>query len=84
MSWSVSATGMSKAVATAVATQFTRLKCEEPEETIKNNIASIIAATLAAYPDDMPVTVAASGSQNGTKDVNTVNLSITPHWNFLS
>ena len=63
MSWSVSAIGKASAVAAKLAADFTKIKCNEPEETIKNTVASALATALAAFPEKCAVRVEASGSQ---------------------
>lgn len=64
MSWSVSAVGKPRAVAAKLAEDFNRIKCSEPEESIKNSAASAIAAALSAMPDEYAVRVEANGSQS--------------------
>lgn len=64
MSWSVSALGKPAAVAAKLELDFKRIsKMEEPEQSVKDNAAASVAATLAAYPPNMLVRVEASGSQ---------------------
>lgn len=63
MSWSVSRVGKPAAVAAALAKDFAAIKCSEPEETIKNSVATAVAAGLAAFPPSLAVKVVASGSQ---------------------
>src|SRR5436305_369581 len=43
MSWSASAIGKPTAVAAKLAKDFAQVKCTEPEETIKQGVASIMA-----------------------------------------
>lgn len=63
MSWSVSRVGKPAAVAAILAADFAKIKCQEPEETIKNNVAAAVAAGLAVYPSNLVVRVEANGSQ---------------------
>lgn len=94
MSWSVSAVGKASAVAVKIAKDFAATKCSEPEETIKNGVATIVAAALAAYPDTYAVTVTANGSQSpgyspdapGTPmgQVNSLQVSISPLYGFVN
>lgn len=91
MSWSVNAVGNAAAVAVKLAADFERIKCSEPEETIKNTIASAVATALAAFDAKTPVEVKASGSQSisASSDapsvaVNQLQVSIQPLWGFLS
>lgn len=63
MSWSVMRVGKPAAVAAALAKDFANIKCAEPEETIKNSVASAVAAGLAVFPPSMAVRVEANGSQ---------------------
>ncbi len=92
MSWNVTVVGKASAVAAKVAQDLERIKCSEPEETIKNTAASIIATALAAYPEGYAVKVEASGSQGpgysstGQQlggQVNSLNLKIEPVYGFV-
>lgn len=94
MSWSVSAVGKASAVAAKIAKDIAATHCSEPEETIKNSVGSIIATTLAAYPDTYAVSVTASGSQGAgyspdkpgvaAGQVNTLQVTISPMYGFVS
>lgn len=88
MSWSVSATGKAAAVAAKLTVDFGRIKCSEPEEMIKNSVASAIATALSAFPPNYAVRVDASGSQSqpdSTKDekTNQLKVEIAPIWGFV-
>lgn len=90
MSWSVSAFGKAPAVAAKLAEQFARIKCTEPEETIKNSVAAAFASGLGAMPPGMVVTAEANGSQyapDSSKAPNEFSNSLTvklqPHGAFL-
>ena len=87
MSWSVSAIGKPGAVAGKLAKQFEQVKCQEPEETIKNTVASAVATALAAYDPDTPVKVSASGSQSTDSGkathTNSLSVAIEPMWGFI-
>ena len=89
MSWSVSAIGKPAAVAAKLATDFKKITCSEPEETIKNGVASIVATSLAAFPADYAVRVEASGSQScpdfkaPDEKTNQLTVKIEPIWGFL-
>ena len=63
MSWSIGALGEPSAVAAKLAIDFGKIKCAEPEESIKNHIASAVALALGAYPPGVAVNVQANGSQ---------------------
>lgn len=63
MSWSVNRIGRVGKVREALAEDFGRIKCSEPEETIKAGVAAAIDVALAAFPPSYAVSVAASGSQ---------------------
>jgi hypothetical protein len=68
MSWSVAAIGKAKAVRAEIAGQFARGgKCTEPEETIRQNAATVIDHALESTSEMFVVSVSASGSQ-GFKD----------------
>lgn len=90
MSWNVEAVGRPKAVAVKLAAEFARITCNEPEETIKNTVASAVATALAAFPDGSAVKVKAYGSQSrqegGSGDlplaVNSLSVSIEPLYGF--
>lgn len=90
MSWSVSAVGRASAVAAKLARDFSSIKCSEPEETIKNTVASAIATALSAFPPGSSVQVSANGSQQSVeygKDtpekINQLTVSIAPLWGFV-
>ncbi len=90
MSWSVSAFGKAPAVATKLAADFARIKCTEPEETIKNSVAAAFAAGLAAMPPGLVVTAEASGSQYAPDSSkkpaefsNQLTVKLQPHGAFL-
>ena len=88
MSWSVSAIGKPTAVAAKLAAQFAGIKCMEPEETIKNTVASAVAVALKAYPASYAVKVEASGSQSTDSSkppgeaTNSLSVKIEPIWGF--
>lgn len=63
MSWSVSAIGKPAAVQAKLEKDFTIVKCQEPEETIKNLVRSAVLAGLSVFPKDQAVKVTACGSQ---------------------
>lgn len=86
MSWSVSAMGKPAAVATKLAADFARIKCTEPEESIKNTVASAVATGLAAFPPNQAVSVEASGSQSSSNPgeaTNSLSVSLKPLWGFV-
>lgn len=90
MSWHVQAIGRASAVAAKLAEDFPRVKCQEPEETIKAAVASIVATALAAFGPTDAVKVTASGSQSTaastdgpTTYINSLSVSIEPLWGFV-
>lgn len=88
MSWSVHRVGKPAAVAATLAKDFAGITCAEPEQTIKNGVAAIVATSLAVFPSAMAVEVKGSGSQyrpDSSKDEyqNSVSLSITPIYGFV-
>lgn len=89
MSWSVSAIGKPAAVATKLAADFARIKCTEPEETIKNSVAVAVAAGLAVYPANTVVRVEANGSQSTpdfhkqTEIQNNLSVKLEPVYGFV-
>lgn len=89
MSWSVNAIGKPAAVAAKLAKDFANVHCAEPEESIKNAVASAIAAGLAVFPPNMAVQVVASGSQYApdsskpTEFQNNLNVKMDPLYGFI-
>lgn len=88
MSWSVSAVGRAAAIAPKLADQFTRNKCSEPEETIKNSVAAALALALAAFPPNFTVKVSAAGSQSipdaaQPERTNQLSVTLEPIWGFV-
>jgi hypothetical protein len=86
VSWSVSAIGKAPAVKTAVAEQFAGQKCDEPEETLKQSAAALIAAALDAQDPTIAVKVSALGSQSRkytTKAVTYLNIAIEPQFGVV-
>jgi hypothetical protein len=82
--------GFSSAVAEKIAKDFDGIHgLHEPEQSLKNGAAAIVAAALETYPPEFAVKVSASGSQ-GKLDwnkadspmVNGLKLEIEPLWNF--
>jgi hypothetical protein len=90
MSWSVAAIGKPAAVANKLAEEFSRNPCSEPEETIRQAVAGIVATSLAAFPPNYAVKVTASGSQScpdfnkaPEEKTNKLNVTIEPQWGFV-
>lgn len=89
MSWSVNAIGRASAVAKKLKSDFERIKCSEPEETIKNTVAVAVTAALDAFPPDTAVKVEASGSQycpDSTKPdqkFNNLTVKLEPLYGFV-
>lgn len=85
MSWSISKYGFAGVVAAKVSEDIQRIKCAEPEETIKNMVGAAIIHSLESFPADFPVKVEASGSQSTIdgKLVNTLNTRIEPQYGFV-
>lgn len=88
MSWSFSGTGKPAALAKKAEEDRTRGKCVEPEETIRQTAFDIIAKSLGAMPENLPVEIAANGSQSKPqhdqeKFANNFSLSIKPLWGFV-
>lgn len=84
MSWSVSRIGLAAAVREAVKRDLGALKCNEPEESVKNGVATVIDTALAAYPADFAVQIDANGSQYSPdgSQINSLSLSIKPLHGF--
>lgn len=64
MSWSFYGVGKPAAVLAKARTELERIKCSEPEETIKNKVLDILTASLLAMPAASAVDLKASGSQS--------------------
>lgn len=94
MSWSISVVGKAGAVAAKVAAEVIKIKCSEPEETIKNGVGAILATALGAYPENSAVQVDASGSQGSGYDhatgqsvsghINSLSVKVSPLYGFLA
>ncbi len=89
MSWSISAIGKAQAVASGMAKQFAVPQCQEPEETVRQAAAHVIAVSLASQDPNIAVKVSASGSM-GFKDYsaktgpyNNVSIVIEPLHGFV-
>jgi hypothetical protein len=89
MSWSVSAIGKPPAVAVSIEEQFSRYKCIEPEEGVRQGARATLAAALAAQRPDSVVKVSASGSQSSnTIDgvvlfTNVLSITVEPQYGFV-
>lgn len=93
MSWSINAVGRAGAVAGKVASEIVKIKCSEPEETIKNAVGAILATALSAYPEGYAVSVEANGSQGPGYDsatganigghVNSLTVNVRPLYGFV-
>lgn len=90
MSWSIGAIGKPAAVAAKLADDFSKNPCSEPEETIRQSVASIVATSLAAFPPNYAVRVEASGSQScpdfskaPNEKTNQLIVKIEPIWGFI-
>ena len=90
MSWSVSAIGKAGAVAQKLAADFAKIKCSEPEQSIKNCVVAAVAAALDTFPQNYAVRVEASGSQScpdfskaPDEKVNNLSVKIDPVYGFV-
>jgi len=90
MSWTVAAIGKPAAVAAKLAADFAKNPCSEPEETIRQAVAGIVATSLAAFPPNYAVRVEASGSQScpdfskaPNEKTNQLSVTILPLWGFV-
>ena len=90
MSWSVSAVGKPPAVRASIAERFTRNKCSEPEESIRQAAAAIIDKAIEAQGDKVALQVDASGSQSAdystqppTVGSNTLHIKLQPIYGFV-
>lgn len=86
MSWSISKMGYAAVVAAKVAEEITKIRCAEPEETIKNAVGAALVQALEAYPADFPVKVEANGSQGSVTDgktVNSLSVKVEPMYGFI-
>lgn len=89
MSWSVAAIGKAPAVRKEIADQFSRGKCNEPEETIRLQAAKLIDMALEATDPSYVVKVYANGHQSYTdwnkkaNSNNAFNMVLEPQHGFL-
>lgn len=86
MSWNFNAVGKPASVARKAAEDLDRIRCYEPEQTIKAKVIEIIATALGAYPADAAVRIEAYGSQNTGASENAVNqlsVKIEPLYGFV-
>jgi len=90
MSWSVNAIGKAPAVAAKLAVDFGKIKCPEPEETIKKTMAAVIATALAWFPLTQAVRVEAHGCQSHPnfskaphETTHQLAVKIEPIWGFV-
>lgn len=88
MSWSVSAIGNPAGVAKQIEEQLAEIRCEEPEESIKNSVAAIISLALLQFPDNYAVRIDATGSQSHQGKLtpgktNSLRLNIEPLYGFV-
>jgi hypothetical protein len=90
MSWNVVAIGKPAAVAAKLAEEFSKNPCSEPEETIRQAVAGIVATSLSAFPPNYAVRVKASGSQScpdfnkaPNEKTNQLIVEIEPIWGFV-
>ena len=93
MSWSFYSVGRPLPVLEKARADLGKIKCAEPEETIKNNILSILEASLLVMPETVAVNIAASGSQSPAysndgkiiegKSNNYVKLEVTTLYGFV-
>jgi len=64
MSWSINKTGKASEVAEQLVEELAKNPCQEPEETIRQEVGAVCATALAAMPEDQMVEVVAFGSQS--------------------
>lgn len=89
MSWGVGAIGKVPAVRVKLAAEFAKIRCSEPEETVKKSAAATIDAALAAQDPDSIIRVSANGSQSfkdyseGTGVTNQLIINIEPVYGFV-
>lgn len=90
MSWSFYACGKPAAVLAKARTELERIKCAEPEETIKAKVLNILEASLLAMPASSLIDIKVSGSQSmadysdASKGVcNQLIMEIKPLYGFI-
>jgi hypothetical protein len=90
MSWSFYGVGKPGPVLAKARTELERIKCSEPEETIKNKVLDILTASLLAMPPQSAIDIKASGSQSmvdyndASKGVaNNLVIEIKPLYGFV-
>lgn len=80
------ATGKASAVLAKLEGDFARIKCAEPENSIKEQIHKSIVTALGEYPASSAVQIEASGSQTPGANggfINSATMKITPLWGFV-
>jgi hypothetical protein len=87
MSWGVQAVGKAPAVAAEIERQFSKTKCSEPEESVRQAAILLVSAALSAQDPSTVVKVGASGSQitdYTTKAIrNQLSITIEPLYGFM-
>jgi hypothetical protein len=97
MSWSISVVGKAPAVREKAQSDLKKITCQEPEETIKNLVGSIVDMALCSFPDSVAVQIAASGSQGPAYEIdqagnykqiegkltNSLKVDISPLYGFV-
>lgn len=86
MSWSFHGIGRPAAVLAKAQAELPRMRCVEPEETVKGKLLEALEAALDNWPDNYAVRVAASGSQfmNDGKSTQTLSVTIEPLLGFAA
>jgi hypothetical protein len=85
MSWGVNRIGRAVPLAAKVAEDLNRIKCIDPEESIKQAAGALIAAALAAQGPGIVVKLEAAGHQSGSGSElsNTLTISLQPVYGFV-
>lgn len=85
MSWSVAGIGRAEALRAKLGADFGKINCQEPEQAIKNKIASAVDLALAAFKPNDVVKVICSGSQTPDGDArrNAFRVEFEPVYGFV-
>lgn len=86
MSWSFYGVGKPAAVLAKARDELARVKCAEPEEFIKSQVAAVLEVSLTNMPAATAVQVDAAGSQTKNGDgtaSNQLTLNIKPLYGFV-
>lgn len=89
MSWSFTGVGRAKPLSAKIKDDLSKMKCSEPEESIKNKVAEALVLAVGSFPGLATVSVTASGSQyvpdssKPNEAINSLQIKVEQLWNFV-